>query len=403
MSTGYWRPRVALITNRFLPQVGGAEINIDHQARYLARHVDLTLFCPLRVDVPKLEERDGFRIVRMDDWLNRERKFPNSKAATFCPSIFARIFFGRFDIVHCFPALNRNNMLALLAAKLSGKKAVFCFFDYLDYAAIIKQTGAIDPALIEKHQPNSKSRACLRAMDQIFAISNREIDFLKRYNPNVAYSPVPILLDEYAAAAPSPRAKYGIPDTDFVFVCLNRISAIKGQDIALDAYIRIAREAPQTRMVFVGNTEAEPALTASMRRRVEESGLADRILFTGLVPRGELLGWLQHSDIQVVPARFMNSGAVVVESWISGTPVIQSDAVDPNLVVEEENGYVFPANDAAALGASMLKAVAQRDRFPAMAARGKELVLAKYTYEYLTDLYLRSYARVMNRPRESIR
>ncbi len=396
------RPRVALVTNRFLPQVGGAEINIDHQARYLARHVDLTLFCPLRVDAPAREERDGFRIVRMDDRLNRERKFPNAKAATFCPSIFPRILFGGFDIVHCFPALNRNNMLALLAAKLSGKKAVFCFFDYLDYAAIIKQTGAIDPTLIDRHEPNFKSRACLRAMDQIYAISNREIAFLRRFNKHVDYSPVPILLDEYADAAPSPRAKYGIAGSDFVFVCLNRISLIKGQDIALEAFARVADRMPGSRMVFVGNTNAEPALTDSMRRRAEESRLGDRILFTGLVDRPELLGWLQHSDIQVVPARFMNSGAVVVESWISGTPVIQSDAVDPNLVEEGENGYGFPANDPDALGAAMVKAFGQRERFPAMSARGRELVLAKYTYEYLTRLYLDSYARVLGRPAASI-
>lgn len=396
------RPRVALVTNRFLPQVGGAEINIDHQARYLARHVDLTLFCPLRVDVPAREERDGFRIVRLDDRLNPERKFPNAQAATFCPSIFPRIFFGGFDIVHCFPALNRNNMLALLAAKLSGKKAVFCFFDYLDYAAIIKQTGTIDPTLIDRHEPNFKSRACLRAMDQIYAISNREIAFLRRFNKHVDYSPVPILLDEYADAAPSPRAKYGISDSDFVFLCLNRISLIKGQDIALEAFARVADRMPGSRMVFVGNTNAEPALTDSMRRRAEESRLGDRILFTGLVDRPELLGWLQHSDIQVVPARFMNSGAVVVESWISGTPVIQSDAVDPNLVEESENGYGFPANDPDALGEAMVKAFAQRERFATMAARGRELVLAKYTYEYLTRLYLDSYARVLGRPAASI-
>lgn len=395
MNRGNRRLRVALVTNRFLPQVGGAEINIDHQARHLARHVDLTLFCPLRVDVPAREERDGFRVVRMGDWLNRERKFPNARADTFCPSIFPRILFGGFDIVHCFPALNRNNMLALLAAKLSGKKAVFCFFDYLDYASIIRRTGAVDPRVLDKHRPNRKSRACLRAMDQIYAISNREIAFLERYNTRVAYSPVPVLLEEYTGAAVSPRAKYGISDSEFVYLCLNRISAIKGQDIALEAYARIAARAPGTRMVFVGNAEAEPRLTAEMRRRVGEAGLSERVIFTGLVERGELLGWLQHADVQVVPARFMNSGAVVVESWISGTPVIQSDAVDPNLVVEGQTGFVFPSEDAGSLGEAMLEALAQRPRLRSMAEKGKELVLAKYTYDYLTRLYLSGYARVL--------
>lgn len=391
------RLRVALITNRFPPQVGGAEINIDHQARHLARHVDLKVFCPKRVDGPSREERDGFRIERLDDVLNRTKSYPNNKSDTFCPSIFFKILFGRFDLVHCFPALNRNNMLAALAARLTGKKIVFCFFDYLDYAAIIKATGRVDPDVIASHVPNAKSRMVLGWINHAFAISNREIAFLKRHCRSVSYSPVPILLGEYESSAPSPRAARGVREEDFVFVCLNRLSVIKGQDVALEAFLMAADRMPGARLVFVGNTKAEPAFTEAMEQRAAASGLGDRILFTGLVEREELLGWLQHSDIQVVPARFMNSGAVVVESWISGTPVLQSDAVDPNLVVEGVNGYGFPANDAAALARKMVVAFENHSRLKGMAAEGRKIVLERYTYEALTDLYLRTYDEVTRR------
>lgn len=388
------RLRVALVTNRFLPQVGGAEINIDHQARHLAEHVDLQVFCPKRVEGPSREERDGFRIERLDDILNRTKSYPNGRSETFCPSIFLRILLGRYDIVHCFPALNRNNMLAALAARLTGKKIVFCFFDYLDYAAIIKATGRVDPDVIASHTPNAKSRMVLKWIDHAFAISNREIAFLKRYCRSVSYSPVPILLGEYASPAASPRAARGIGEGEFVFLCLNRLSLIKGQDIALEAFARAADRMPGARLVFVGNTKAEPAFTAAMEKRVAESGLGGRVVFTGLVEREELLGWLQHADIQVVPARFMNSGAVVVESWISGTPVLQSDAVDPNLVVEGVNGYGFPANDPDALARKMILAFENHSRLAGMAAEGRKIVLERYTYEALTDLYLRTYADV---------
>jgi glycosyltransferase involved in cell wall biosynthesis len=388
------RLRVALVTNRFLPQVGGAEINIDHQARHLAREVDLTVFCPKRVDGPAEEVRDGFRIVRLRDWLNPGNHFPNPRANTLCPSLFRHILTGNFDLIHCFPALNRNNMLAMLAARLRRTGIVFCFFDYLDYAAIIRATGRVDPDVLAGHVPNRKSRMFLSWMDRIFAISFREIAFLRRYNPRVEYSPVPVLPEEFLRPAPSPRARYGIGEGEFVFLCLNRISAIKGQDIALEAFLRTADRLPGCRMVFVGNTTAEPDLTARMQAQVAASGLGDRVHFTGLVEREELLGWLQHADIQVVPARFMNSGAVVVESWISGTPVIQSDAVDPNLVEEEKNGYVFRAGDLDELGEKMIRALAARDRLPALAAAGKALVLQKYTYDYLTDLYLKAYTAI---------
>lgn len=388
------RLRVALLTNRFLPQIGGAEININHQACYLARDVDLTVFCPKRVEGRDTEERDGFRIVRLRDRANPEQVFPNNKANTFCPAIFFKILFGGFDILHCFPALNRNNMLALLAAKLSGTRTVLCFFDYLNYAEIIRASGSVDPDILKKHEPNFKTKWFLKSIDQIYAISNWEIDFLKRFNPNVEYSPVPVLVDEFRAPAPSPRSKYGIGGDEFVFLCVNRISEIKGQDLAMEAFCKTAAQLPGARMVFVGNDKAEPAVTERMKALAGQAGVADRVLFTGLVEREELLGWLQHSDIQVVPARFMNSGAVVVESWISGTPVIQSEAVDPNLVEPGKNGWLFPTANVDALAAQMREALANRAALRSMAEAGRALVMEKYTYEYLNNLYLETYRRI---------
>ncbi|MFA5205149.1 MAG: glycosyltransferase family 4 protein [Lentisphaeria bacterium] len=388
------RLRVALVTNRFLPQVGGAEINIGHQARYLARHVDLTVFCPRRVAAPAAAVQNGYRIRRLDDWLNRRRVYPNNRSDTFCPALFFRILAGRFDLLQCFPAFNRNNLLAALAARLAGTKIIFCFFDYLDYAKIIKSTGRIDPGMIDAHVPNAKIRWLLRRIDQAYAISNREVAFLRRYVGHVEFSPVPILVDEYLGDVPSPRARHGIPESDFVFLCLNRISVVKGQDLALEAFLRVAGALPGSRLVFVGNTQAEPELTARMEARIAASGLRDRILFTGLVERPELLGWLRHADIQVIPARFMNAGAVVVESWASGTPVIQSDAVDPNLVREGENGFGFPRQDVAALAAKMELAYRQRERLPALGVASREMVRDKYTYEALTRQYLAAYSRL---------
>ena len=54
----------------------------------------------------------------------------------------------------------------------------------------------------------------------------------------------------------------------------------------------------------------------------------DKVIFTGSVSRPEVLGWLKYCDIHVVPVRFMNSGAVIVETWASKNTVIQSDVVE---------------------------------------------------------------------------
>ncbi len=386
--------RIAIVTNRFYPEVGGAETNIYYQARMLAEDNDVTVICPKRIDKPQVEIIDGITVYRLKDTYNRKKLYPNKKAKTFCPDLFGMIMFGHYDVVQVFPALNPNNMLAFFAAKLSKTPIVLASFDYLDYASIIKKEGSINPDILRFHRPKAKQRFFLKRFDYIFAISNKEIDFYKKYNENVEYSPVPILLEEYKGQKINPKAKYDIKDSEFVYLVLGRICNVKGQDIALRAFKQVASEIPNSKLVFVGRFDYEPEFYDEMQKFIRKNNLMDRVIFTGMIERDEVLGWLRYSDIHVIPVRFMNSGAVVVESWISDTPVIQSDVVDPNLVVDGKNGYIFPREDSKTCASKMIKAYKEKDKLAELAQTGKELVEKKYTYRYLTDLYLRVYDKI---------
>ncbi len=391
------RFKIAIVTNRFYPEVGGAETNIYFQARELVlRGHEVTVFCPKRIERPHKEVYDGINVVRMPDLLDKEKSYPNIKTNTLCPEVFFGIFFGRFDVVMMFPAFSYNNLMAFKAAKMSGKPTVLCSFDFLDYASIIKETGFVPKDALDKALPKIHHRIFMRYMDFIFAISNKEIALYRKFNKNVGYSPVPILLKEYDIEVENPRAKYDIKD-EFVFLSLGRISNIKGQDIALKAFVEVADKIPEAKLVYVGRSDYEPDFIAEMRAIIKNHNLDDRVIFTGMVEREEVLGWLKYSDIHVIPVRFMNSGAVVVESWISGTPVLQSDVVDPNLVIEEENGYLFPSENVKVLSEKMVLAVEQKDKLDEMAKKGEKLVREKYTYEYLCSLYESTFAAIQKR------
>ncbi|MFI4911100.1 MAG: glycosyltransferase family 4 protein [Sedimentisphaeraceae bacterium JB056] len=388
------RKNVAIVTNRFYPEVGGAETNIYFQARRLSKDCNVTVFCPKRIDAPWSEQLDGFNLRRLKDFFNLGGKYPNIKTKTFTPSIFFKILFGKFDVVMCFPALSYNNMLAFFACKLSKTPIILCCFDWLDYSDIMLKEGRIDPTMIERHSPKTYQEFFLRRFDYIFAISNKEIAFFKKYNQNVGYSPVPILLDEYQVEVDNPRAKYSVSDDEFVFLSLGRVSKIKGQDIAAEAFVRAAEKMPDSKLVFVGRCDYDPDIHSHIKKIAEEKGLTDRVIFTGMVEREEVLGWLRNSDIHVIPVRFMNSGAVVVESWISHTPVLQSDVVDPNLVKDGQTGYLFRSESVDHLAEKMVTAYENRSNLKEMGFAGEELVKQKYTYEYLINLYLETFNKV---------
>lgn len=386
--------KIALVLNRFYPEVGGAETNLYFQACELAKYHDVTIFTPRRrEDTPAFEKIDKFTVYRLKDWKNIPTKFPNNSRDTFMGGIFFRILFGGFDIVQAFPALNKNNMLALLAAKIRGIPYILTMFDLLDYAEIERKTGSVDESALQQFSPGKFRRKCMNWCSHIFAISNREINVLKKYNDNVSFSPVPVRPEEYEVPVPDVRAKYGIGKEEMLFLSLGRVSRLKGQDLAVKAFIQAAKDMPNSRLAIVGRNDYEPELKAELEKLIAENGLVDRVMFTGMLDREEVIGFLKQSDIHVIPVRFMNSGAVVVESWAGGTPVIQSDAVDPNLVENGQNGYIFPKGDIDALADRMRTAYAERARLPEMAAAGRAMVMKDFTYSHLVQIYEDIYSK----------
>jgi len=145
----------------------------------------------------------------------------------------------------------------------------------------------------------------------------------------------------------------------------------------------------------VGRQDYEPEFFETLCTLVYDSPYRERVHFTGMVEREEVLAWLRYSDIHVIPVRFMNSGAVVVESWASDTPVLQSDVVDPNLVEEGINGYLFRSESVAECAYKMRLAYNERRNLADMAKHGKDLVYQMYTYDYLINLYNTVYNRLI--------
>ena len=386
--------KIAIVLNRFYPEVGGAETNLYFQAQELSKRHEVTVFTPRRLpETPKKEKLGNFSVRRLLDVRNR---LPNIGRDTFMPGIFFRILFGGFDAVMAFPALNHNNILALFAAKLRRIPFVLCSFDLLDYAEIQKKTGTIDPHCLEHYTPGRNRQRLFAMCSHIFAISNREMDVFRRYNPSVSFSPVPVKPSEYEAEVDRAafRRRYGIAEDAMVFLLLGRVSRIKGQDIAVKAFAEAAAEMPGSVLVVVGRSDYEPEFLDGMKQVIGSAGLEKRVIFTGMIPRDDVIAFLKTSDIMIAPVRFMNSGAVIVEAWAAGTPVIQSDAVDPDLIEQGVNGWRFPSEQVSALADRMKESYGKRASLPEMGAKGREKVLEGFTYPKLISIYEETLAKI---------
>ncbi len=388
------RKRLLLITNRFHPQLGGAEFNIFMQAQELAKHLEVDVFTPFRDRDPKREQVGKVTIVRGFNLRNARREYPYIKTETLCPEVFFKTLLGGYDVVHCFPALCRNNAMALLAAQTRGIPVFLSNFDLVDYVAQLANGRTIE-SILQGLSVSDRSAAFLKRFSAIFTISNRETDVFKEVNPNTFLSTVPIVLDEYEAEvdATAFRNRYGIAPGVPLVLCLGRVSRIKGQDVLVKALPMLRKRLPDFHVLIVGRTDYEPQYLKQMQEFLQQNGLDEQVTFTGGIPREDVIAALKSCDVHVLPVRFMNSGAVVVETWAARRPVLHSDMIDPCYVVEGENGYTFRSEDAGELCEKLVQMLQNPAHCDTMGAKGRQLVEEKFLYPHLIQQYLDAYAK----------
>lgn len=128
-----------------------------------------------------------------------------------------------------------------------------------------------------------------------------------------AFQPAPI------EARAEVRARLGVRPEDGLVVCVGRVQALKGQDLA----VRMLRHLPGAVLVVAGDaTPGEERYLESLHDIAREEGVAGRVRHIGSLERPALAQLLDAADVVVVPSRTESFGLVPLEAAASGTPVV---------------------------------------------------------------------------------
>jgi glycosyltransferase involved in cell wall biosynthesis len=107
---------------------------------------------------------------------------------------------------------------------------------------------------------------------------------------------------------------------------LGRIHPKKGCDLLVEAFARVAARDPALRLVMAGPDSV--GMGHDLRRRSERLGVAERILWPGMLSGDEKWGAFRAAEAFVLPSHQENFGVAVVEAMACGTPVLVSDKVN---------------------------------------------------------------------------
>lgn len=113
-------------------------------------------------------------------------------------------------------------------------------------------------------------------------------------------------------------------------------SAVKGVDLLIEAFKRLAADFPDVKLKLVGYYPD--------RKRLEQmaEGLP-QIEFLGSRPNSEVLEIISRATVFALPSRNEGLGVVIIEAMSAGVPVVASDAGGiPSLVRDGDTGFLVP-------------------------------------------------------------
>ena len=166
----------------------------------------------------------------------------------------------------------------------------------------------------------------------------------------------------------------------------------KAHDYVIQALSKILETNPQVVYLIVGGGPEETAL----RQLVGSLGLDEHVGFCGQQENEVAMQYMALCDVFVMPSWNEPFGVVYLEAMASGKPVVacQGQGIE-DVVVDGQTGLLVEPKDVKSLQAALLKLLSDREFAENMGERGKQMVLANFTWEKNAKKAMRIYEKVL--------
>jgi glycosyltransferase involved in cell wall biosynthesis len=181
---------------------------------------------------------------------------------------------------------------------------------------------------------------------------------------------------------------------------LGQLSRARGLDTLVEAFLalRAAARWPGLGLrIAGGQTPADQAFVAAVRRRLAESGAERDVEFLPALDRAGRQEFLRSLSVLSAPARQAEAfGVFILEALASGVPLVLSRVgAYPELLEATGGGRLVEPDDAAGLAAEIEDLLAHPDEARAIGARGRRVVLDRFHVRHMADGIMEVFEKVV--------
>jgi glycosyltransferase involved in cell wall biosynthesis len=291
--------------------------------------------------LPKREVIDGVTVVRTRATI----KVSKGILMPFYPFRIAREL-HRHDLLLLHLPQIESSIAALYARFIARKPIVTTFHCDIELPRGLVSF-VFTPAIKLSHLITGYCSNVIVINSRVYGEQSR---YVRRFRHKVLISPPPCAL----AAPGEIERPSGSPLIGFV----GRFAREKGVDDILESIPAILAEAPDARVVFVGETRQVVGehVFERIEHRLDE--LRELVTLTGVVPDAALAAYMRAFDVLVLPSTNSTEsfGMVQVESMLAGTPVVATDRPGVREPVRATGmGELVPQKDPQAIARAVLR------------------------------------------------
>ena len=162
------------------------------------------------------------------------------------------------------------------------------------------------------------------------------------------------------------RSRWDCTDDDFVVGLLGAATPEKGQDVAIEAVTLLAERLPRMRLILAGDE-----CTAGIEPGRSANAGDSRILRLG--PIEDLAHFFPGLDLFIMPSKAEGLGSSSLWAMAYALPVVATRVGGlPEIVIEDETGWLISPGSAQALADAILSASRDRSKLAALGRSGRQ-------------------------------
>ncbi len=186
----------------------------------------------------------------------------------------------------------------------------------------------------------------------------------------------------------TPKNHSLITDNCFTVFCNRAWEPIYGVDVLARAFVKIAAERPQLRLLLLGSGSQGHLI----RDILANGGALEQVTFAGPVNNADLPRFYQMADLYISASHVDGSSVSLMEALACGLPCLVSDIpANREWVQEGYNGWLFRDGNPDQLAEKILKAVEMREHLPAIGQNARATAEQKADWSKNAQILLDTY------------